>query len=316
MDFLAPIWNTFIYNPMLNALLLIYRVIPNYGFAIILFTLLIGIATSPFRIKSQQSMRVQQTKMAALKPKLDEIKKKYKDQPQELQKQQMALYKEHGVGNPFNAGCLLTLLPFPIFIGLYNVITQVMGDKPEQMMLLAQHVYPVGNLAALVPVSSSFFGLNLAIPPPAQGIPVAIVIIGLVVGASWVQQKMMTQPAALDAQSAQMNQSMQLMMPLMFGFFVWNAPVGLALYWITFSIVGIVQQYMTNGWGGMAPYLGRFLPAAAVATAAPGKPKKISAESTSAISPVSTSPDNGNEQKAVTASTTGGSKKGKKKRAK
>ena len=136
MEILGTIFNLLVYNPMLNAMLFLYSFIPNYGVAIIIFTVLIGLATMPFRIKSQQSMKAQQEKMAALKPKLDEIKKKYKDNPQELQKQQMKLYQEHGVANPFNMGCLLTLLPFPIFIGMYQVINGVMAERPEQVMQL------------------------------------------------------------------------------------------------------------------------------------------------------------------------------------
>src|SRR5918912_562677 len=142
LDFLAPLWNGIVYNPMLNALLLIYNFIPNYGIAIVLFTLLVAVLTAPIRIKSQMAMKEQQAKQAALKPKLDEIKKKYKDNPQQLQAAQMKLYQEHGLANPLNSGCLLQLLPFPIFIGLYNVITTVMDDRPEQLLQLSSHLYP------------------------------------------------------------------------------------------------------------------------------------------------------------------------------
>src|SRR5581483_3095930 len=142
MEIIGILFNLIVYNPMLNALLWLYSIIPNYGIVIIIFTILIGTATAPFRIKSQQSMKKQQEKMAALKPKLDEIKKKYKDNPQQLQAAQMKLYQEHGVANPFNAGCLFILLSFPIFIGLYQVINGVMADRPEQLMALSQHIYP------------------------------------------------------------------------------------------------------------------------------------------------------------------------------
>src|SRR5581483_8064153 len=222
MEIIGILFNAVVYNPMLNALLFLYSIIPNYGIAIIIFTILIGTATSPFRIKSQQSMKKQQEKMAALKPKLDELKKKYKDQPQQLQSAQMKLYQENGAMNPFNAGCLLTLLPFPIFIGLYQVINGVMADHPDQVMSLSQHIYPqFQNAAALIPVNSNFFGLNLALNPLSQGIFITAILVGLVVGASFLQTRMMQQPtAALDPSTAQMNQSMTLMTPLIFGFFV------------------------------------------------------------------------------------------------
>lgn len=313
MDLIGLVWNTIVYNPMLNALLLIYAVIRNYGLAIILFTILIGSLTSPFRIKAQQAMKKQQDKMARVKPELDAIKKKYKDQPQQLQAAQMKLYQENGLANPFNAGCLLTLLPFPIFIGLYNVILSVMGDRPEQMMQLAQHVYPqLAQFTALIPVESHFLGLNLALSPSAQGIIVTVVMVGLVVGSSWIQQRMMTNPAAaLDPQQASMNQQMQLITPLIFGFFVLNAPTGLSLYWVTFSVIGIAQQYLTTGGGGLRALLGQPAPQPSV--------KAKPANTTSTSTPSSTAqlaPENGNQNQAKSPAPTAGNSspsKGKKK---
>lgn len=313
LDFLAPLWNTFIYNPMLNALLLLYSIIPNYGIAIVLFTFIVAGLTMPLRIKSQISMREQQAKTAKLKPRLDELKKKYKDNPQQLQSAQMKLYQEEGLVNPFNSGCLLTLLPFPIFIGLYNVITSVMGTTPEQLLQLSSHLYSFFPQAGrLVPVNPNFFGLNLAATPSAQGIVAMVLLVGLVVASSWVQQRMMVMPtASLDPQQAQMNQSMQLMTPLIFGFFVLNAPAGLSLYWITFSVVGIVQQYFTTGWGNL---FGQPAPQKNV------KPQKVSASPTaSAVS--RNGSDNGAEKEAAPATApseskataSSGSKKGKKK---
>jgi YidC/Oxa1 family membrane protein insertase len=316
LDFLAPLWNLIVYNPMLNALLFLYSILGNYGFAIVAFTLAVALITAPLRIKSQTAMRQQQIKTAELKPKLDEIKKKYKDNPQQLQAAQMKLYQEHGLANPLNSGCLLQLLPFPIFIGLYNVITAVMGQQPEQLMQLSQHLYPFFPQAAtLVPVRPDFFGLNLASSPLSQNIIVTAVVVGLVVGSQYIQQKMMTLPTAqLDPSQAQMNQSMQLMMPLFFGYIVLNAPTGLSFYWITFAIVGIVQQYLTNGWGSLF---------GSPATATTAKTKKVVA----AVAESSAS-DNGRESgvvKSVTASSNGNqnsaarsgkSNKGKKNRAK
>ena len=273
---------------MLNGMMFLYSLIPNYGVAIILFTVLVSLATMPFRIKSQQSMKAQQDKMAVMKPRLDELKKKYKDNPQELQRQQMKMYQENGALNPFNMGCLLTLLPFPIFIGMYQVISGVMAERPEQVMQLSQHLYPwFPTAATLIPVNSNFLGLNLGAILNTQNLLVAGSVIIVVVGAQFLQTKMMTQPAAaLDPQQAQMNQSMQLMMPLMFGFFVWSAPIGLALYWITFSVVGILQQGFTTGWDGLT----NLLPKAA---AQPVRTKRVA--ETSSNTPPKLSASNGNE---------------------
>jgi YidC/Oxa1 family membrane protein insertase len=271
MDIIPFLFNTFVYNPMLNILLFLYSFIGNYGIAIIVFTFLVGVATMPFRIKSQQSMRAQQEKMGALKPKLDEIKKKYKDNPQQLQQAQMKLYQENGVSNPFNAGCLLTLLPFPIFIGMYQVINGVLADRPEQLMQLPQHIYPnFINAAALFPVNPNFFGLNLGAVLNSQNIVVIGLVLALVVGSQFLQTRMMQQPtASIDPQTASMNQSMMWIMPLMFGWFVYQAPIGLSLYWITFSIIGILQQGLTGGWGTLANLLPKAAPPP------PTRPKKV-----------------------------------------
>ena len=254
MDIIGTLFNTLVYNPMLNAMLFLYSVLwMNYGIAIIVFTAIVGLATMPFRIKSQQSMKAQQEKMALLKPKLDDIKKKYKDNPQQLQQAQMKLYQEHGVANPFNMGCLLTLLPFPIFIGMYQVITAVMGDRPEQLIQLPRHLYPnYTNAGALIPVKSMFLGLDLGAILSTQNLIIVAGVIIIVVGTQFIQTKMMqTSTVTLDPQQAQMNQSMTMMMPLMFGFFVYSAPIGLSVYWITFSIIGILQQGFTAGWDGL-----------------------------------------------------------------
>lgn len=309
MDFIGLIFNTFVYNPMLNAMLFLYSFIGNYGVAIVVFTILVGLITMPFRIKSQASMKAQQEKMGALKPKLDEMKKKYKDNPQELQKQQMKIYQENGVANPFNIGCLLTLLPFPIFIGMYQVINGVMAERPEQVMQLSQHIYPgFVNAATLIPVNSNFFGLNLGSVLNTQALPIAIVVIALVVGSQFLQTKMMSSPSAtLDPQQAQMNQSMMLMMPIMFGFFVWSAPIGLALYWITFSVIGILQQGFTGGWSGIT----NLIPKAA---AVPVRTKRVAESVTTTPAPTTLSASNGNDN-LMSAGSNGSStnvKKGKK----
>ena len=188
----------------------------------------------------------------------------------------MKLYQAEGLVNPFNMGCLLSLIPWPIFIGLYNTITSVIGDRPEQLMELSRHLYPsLPQLASVVPVSSDFFGLNLAVKP--EGI--AFVLVALVVASTWAQSKMMQMPAAsLDPQAASMNQSMQLMMPMMIGFFSLSLPAGLSLYWIVFNVVGMIQQYFTTGWGTLLTSL----PGLGAPSQTPVKGKKNGGKSASA----------------------------------
>ena len=245
-DFIAPIWNTFIFDPMVNLLLFIYVLIGNYGIAIILFTLLIRLITLPFYAKQQSDMRKQQELLKSKE--YLEMQKKYAKDKEKLAQEQMRIYRENGV-NPLG-GCLPALIPWPILIGLYQSITMVMGAQPEQLMDLSKHLYnfsPV--LAQRVPVNPFFLGLNLA-GVPDFGAPLTLLIPALVLASTWVQQKMMAMPSA-DAQSAQMNQSMQMMMPLFIGYISLSFPIGLSLYWIVFNIVGIVQQYLQGGWGNL-----------------------------------------------------------------
>ncbi len=246
-DFLAPIWNTFIFNPMVNILLFIYYLIGNYGIAIILFTLLIRLITLPFYATQQKAMKKQQALMQGKE--WQEMQKKYAKDKEKLSQEQMRLYREAGV-NPLG-GCLPALIPWPIMIGLYQSITMVMGVQPEQLMELSKHLYnfsPV--LAAAVPVNPNFLVFNLA-GNPDFGAPLTLIIPGLVLASTWIQQKMMTMPSA-DPSAAQMNQSMQLMMPLFIGYISLSFPIGLSLYWIVFNVVGIIQQYIQQGgWGNL-----------------------------------------------------------------
>jgi YidC/Oxa1 family membrane protein insertase len=263
LDFLAPLWNTLIFNPMVNVLLWIYTLLAQialpgaYGFAIILFTILIRIITLPFYAQSQKAMKKQQELMKSKE--WLEMQKKYAKDKEKLSQEQMKLYQAAGV-NPLG-GCLPALIPWPVMIGLYQSITMVMGAQPEQLMDLAKHLYSfVPALAAVIPVNSDFFGLNLATSPSGIG----YVVPALVLATTWIQQRMMTVPSA-DPQAAGMNQSMQMMMPLFIGYISLSFPIGLSLYWIVFNIIGIAQQYMNTGWGNLLDGT-PFAPAKAIAS--------------------------------------------------
>lgn len=249
MEFLTPLWNNAVVDPMVNLLLWIYVslaqfAVPGaYGIAIIVFTLLVRAVTLPFYAQQQKAMKKQQALMQGEEWKA--IQKKYAKEREKLSQEQMKMYQKAGV-NPLG-GCLPALIPWPIMIGLYQSITTVMGAQPEQLMELSKHIYQfLPALAAAVPVQSDFLGMNLAGMPSGIG----YVIPALVLVSTWMQQRMMVMPSA-DPQSAQMNQSMMVMMPLFIGYISLSFPVGLSLYWIVFNVVGIIQQYFTSGWGNL-----------------------------------------------------------------
>lgn len=255
---MGQIWTQFFLQPMLNGLLLLYGALgQNFAAAIAVFTIIIRLLTLPLSLPQQRSAK----KMQELQPKLQELQKKYKDDKEKLAQAQMELYREAGV-NPLG-GCLPLLIQFPIWIGLYQSIAQTLAAGPLQLLNLSNNIYKsLPWLSSLVPVKNTFLWLDLGKPDPLYILPV------LVVATTWFQQKVMSPPSS-DPQSASMNQSMQVMFPLMLGFFSLQFPSGLALYFVVSNIVGIVIQYFTPGWVGVSFGKKGATPAKAVTNKAP-----------------------------------------------
>lgn len=227
------IWREGLIRPMLNALLFLYAYLgQSFIVAITVFTVALRLVTMPLQVKQIRSAK----RMSALQPKMTELQKRYGGDKERLMREQQALYKTAGV-SPFG-GCLPTLVQFPIWVGLYQSINAVLADTPLELMNLGKNIY-VGFQAIvnIVPLQSKFLWLNLAQPDPTP-----FVLPVLVGGTMWLQQKMMTQPSA-DSQQASMNQSMQIMMPLMFGYFTTQFASGLALYFLISNVVGIIMQW-------------------------------------------------------------------------
>jgi len=222
-------WNLIIVDPMVNALLWIYSVLGhNYILAIILLTILIRLLTFPLTWQQQRSAK----SMQDLQPEIQKIQKKYADDKEKLSQKTMELYREAGV-SPLG-GCLPTLIQLPILIGLYQAIMQTLAGSPTQLLNLSQHIYRASTFAALVPLNSQFLWMDLGQPDPYYVLTV------LVVGSTWLQQKLLTTPSA-DPQQQAMTRQMQLMMPLMIGWFSITVPSGLSIYWVASNIIGFVQ---------------------------------------------------------------------------
>jgi YidC/Oxa1 family membrane protein insertase len=273
---LTDLWNLAIVNPMMNILVFIYSVVGNYGIAIIILTILLKLVTLPFSLQQTRSMK----KQAELQPELQALQKKHGKDKEKLSQEQMKLYKERGI-NPLG-GCLPMLIPWPLFLAFYQSVNTVMSTQPEQFLELSKHLLPA--LAASVPVGVQFLWLNLTKPDPLYILPALAVV------TTWMQQKMTSgmQPGG-DGQGAQMNQTMQLMMPLFMGYITLSFASGLAIYWVLFNVISIIQQYFVTGWGD----LGKMLPAwflkilpgpkmaASVAVAAAASSKSGATKSTS-----------------------------------
>lgn len=236
-------WDLFILNPMINALLILYDLLgTNFFLAIAVFTLLIRLLTLPLNLRQQRaSMRMQE-----MQPQVQAIQKKYRDNPQKMQEE----FQKIGY-NPAESllGCLPLLIQFPILIGLYRAIIVVLGSTPQALFELTQRVYDFIDLTALLPVDNQFYWLNLAQPDPLFVLPI------LVFATTFLQQKLLTpQTKKSDNKKgdepenpmAGMTQSMQYTMPLMFGFFALQFPAGLSLYFVLSNIIGMGQGLLVR----------------------------------------------------------------------
>ncbi len=237
-------WNQLIVDPMLNALLAIYNLLGgNFGLAIIVFTILIRLVIYPLSRQQMQSAEAMQKLQQD--PRWKKIQEKYKNDREKLAQEQMRLYQELGV-NPF-ASCLPTLIQFPIIIGLYQAVIKALASTPTQMLDLTRHIYPVFDMAALIPLNSHFLWMDLGqperlfIPGLSFGIPVLAILVGIT---TYLQSKLMTPTTSGGGQSEMMGQMMTLYMPLLLFYFTMAYAAGLGLYFLTSNLVTIVQYAM------------------------------------------------------------------------
>jgi len=268
---IGDIFNLIFVGPVVNLLVLIYQGlsavhIPGaLGFSIMSLTILIRILVWPFMASQIKATK----KMAELKPHLDALKEKHKDDKKELAAAQMALYKEHGV-NPAG-GCLPALIQIPIFIALYQSIINILPGAGGHIDRINSLLY-FPQLKLPSTLDPNFFGLNLGIKPSEFGkYGMLLLLIPLLTAALTFVQSKMAMPKALKkypsdspkekkekegmAESMGAVQSqMVYMMPIMIGYFAFSFPIGLAIYWNTYTILGIIQQYLVSGWGGMERY--------------------------------------------------------------
>ncbi len=246
------IWNMIIINPMVNALLFIYSLLGNFGFAIVIFTLLIRLITHPLTV--QQLKGTQKMQEMQNSKEYQAIQKKYKDDKQKLQQEQMRLYQEMGI-NPLGS-CLPLLIQFPIIIGLYQAIIRVLAISPLQLAQLYKNIYSFIDTSKLLPVQNIFLWMNLSQPERLNLFGIAIPSLAvLVVITTYLQSKLMTPPSQPGQQGAQMTQMMNLYMPLLMGYLAYSFASGLSLYFIT-SNVASVLQYASMGkvnWRALIP---------------------------------------------------------------
>ena len=256
-------------NPIINFLVVILHAflllkIPYaLGFSIIALTVMIRFLLYPL-MTSQLKMT---KKMQDLGPHLSKLKDQYKNDSKRLQQETMALYKTYGI-NPA-AGCLPILIQLPLFFSLYTVIQKVVSDKAMEIIngIVYTDALKLTNIG-----DTTFFGLPLG-HTPAQLTGSFIIFsffIPIATGAlQFIQSKMIMPAGSKENKPAKKEEkkdkggdfakALQMqttyILPLMIGFFSYSFPVGLSLYWNTFTVFGIIQQYKTQGIGGLASFL-------------------------------------------------------------
>jgi YidC/Oxa1 family membrane protein insertase len=250
-------WDTFIIYPMTNLLLWIYDVLGHgphmFGLAIILFTIVIRAITWPLnasQVKGAQAMQELQNDKD-----WQDIQKKYAKDKEKLAQEQMRVYKEKGI-NPF-ASCLPTLIQFPIIIGLYQSIIRALSTTPFDMLKLARTIYPFQNVEGIIPLNSRFLWMDLGRPESIQILGFALPTLAIVVALTTYVQSKLTMPTSSNPndQSAQMSGMMSIYMPLLLGWFALNFASGIAVYFITSNVLGIVQYAATGraNWSNILP---------------------------------------------------------------
>lgn len=206
-------------------LIFFHSIAPNWGIAIILLTIFVKLLLFPITHKSYEST----SKMQTIQPKMNEIREKYKDNPNKMNQEMADLYKREKI-NPMG-GCLPMLLQMPIFIALYGLFNKHFD--------LRGATFISGWITDLSSPESIW---NFA--------PVQIPILGwsdirllpiLFVATMVLSSKLMQSGASAGAQNSSMKM-MTYLMPVMFFFILYNAPSGLLVYWIVTNFLTIVQQ--------------------------------------------------------------------------
>lgn len=263
---MGNLFNTLLVIPIINILVVIYNVLLAIhlpyalGFSIIVLTSLMRLILFPLTAQQLKSSK----KMQDLNPHLSTLRERHKGDAKTLQTETMKLYKEHGV-NPI-AGCLPLLVQLPFIWALYTVLNKVVRLDSSAILSYINSLLYFEPLKLTKVWDPSFFGLPLGKSPSdlIGGIGIAILILPLITGTTqFIQSKMLfSQKPPLktgekkkeDFASSFQTQSTYIF-PIMIGVLSFTFPLGLSLYWNTFTVFGIIQQYQIQGWGGLAPWI-------------------------------------------------------------
>jgi len=209
-------------------LVIFYKIVPNYGIAIIILTLFIKIIFFPLTKKGSEAT----LRMQALSPKIKELQEKYKNNPQKLNKEMANFYKQEGY-NPLS-GCLPMLLQFPIFIAMYQLFSNHFDMRGAGFI---PGWIPDLSLPEYIVKFPDSFKLPILGWTALRALPF------IYVGSQLIYGKVTQMPGQ---QSNSQMKMMLYVMPLVFFFVLYNVPSGLLVYWIFSNLLTLVQQIIIN----------------------------------------------------------------------
>ena len=255
----------------------IYMLVQNYGLAIILFTFITKAALLPLNLKQQKSS----AQMNLLKPEMDEIQKKYKDDKEKQGQETMKLYKKYGI-SPL-AGCLPMLIQLPIIFLLYQIVTrpmhfilQMADEAITPIFESVQSILPEGLTQAAYGaqiqiakaaelINFDFLGLDLSGTPQITSPHLIWIIPALAALTTYISSRMMaasTPKPAIEAKPssdrpprpgekkqadpANTMKTMNMIMPFVTLWFSFTLPAGISIYWIAGNLVQMAQQLYVN----------------------------------------------------------------------
>lgn len=252
-------FNTLFVIPIINILVVLYKgfsflKIPGaFGWAIVGLVILIRLILHPFFKQQIETAK----KMQELKPHLDKLTKKHKNDPKKLQQEQLKLYQQAGI-NPAS-GCLFIIIQIPIFIALYNTLTLFLLNGAGEKIIKEINQVLYFSFLKISSINPWFFGFNLAISPAKAGVWYYLIIPVVTGLLQYLQVQFSSQTnnkinhdkknslkkqkkadEMADFQQA-MNMQMKFIFPLMIAWFAYSLPVGLSLYWNVFSLFSIFQ---------------------------------------------------------------------------
>lgn len=274
-QFLIDFFNLIFIQPVTNALVVFYDIFVSiglpgaFGFAIIAITVLVRLLMHPFFRQQMDTAK----KMKEIKPHLDAAQKKHKKDPQALQKEQMRIYQEAGI-NPAT-GCLFAILQIPLIYGLYHTLQLFLTyDKDGKIVreINDKLYHPALAIQSIDENTLRFFMFSLEKSPAQAGIwyyylvPVVTAILQYFQSKVTMPQ-MQDEPKKNEAETDKdkkglkkkdekeetstadefqkaMGTQMKYIFPVMIGYFSYTLPLGLSIYWNTFSLFSIVQHYI------------------------------------------------------------------------